>query len=62
MKGDRVFNTGRVLIGAAYQPRRPAPEMSADMERLQRALLAPPRRPGVVMRALRALFRSNRHA
>jgi hypothetical protein len=37
--GARVFNTGRVLIGASYQP-RPAP-MDADSSLLQRALTDP---------------------
>jgi hypothetical protein len=36
--GLKAYNTGKVLIGAAYQP-RPRYELSTDSERLQRALL-----------------------
>lgn len=56
MKGDRVLNTGKVLIGAAYQPRQRL-QPSRDMERLQAALLAP-RRPAPSL--LRKLW--SRHA
>lgn len=36
--GLKVYNTGKVLIGAAYQP-RPRYDLSEDAERLQEALL-----------------------
>ena len=36
--GLKAYNTGKVLIGAAYCP-RPRYEVSSDSERLQRALL-----------------------
>jgi hypothetical protein len=38
MNGERVFNTGRVQIGSAYQP-KPNTSMDKDALRLQRALL-----------------------
>lgn len=38
MKGERVFNTGRVGIGIQYQRARRV-EMDADAQRLQGALL-----------------------
>ena len=36
--GLRAYNTGKVLIGAAYHP-RPKYDLSKDSERLQQALL-----------------------
>jgi hypothetical protein len=39
----RVYNTGRVRIGLAYEPPRRV-EMSLDAERLQLALLRRPNR------------------
>lgn len=36
--GDRVFNTGKVHIGASYHPVRVKP-MTYDAERIQKALM-----------------------
>lgn len=36
--GKKAYNTGKVLIGVAYQP-RPRYDLSLDSERLQEALL-----------------------
>lgn len=43
MNGQRVFNTGKVAIGIAYEP-EPYVESDRDMLRLQRALMSGGRR------------------
>ena len=43
MNGQRVFNTGKIQIGLAYQP-KPYVESDKDMLKLQRALMGTGRR------------------
>lgn len=43
MNGQRVFNTGKIQIGLAYQP-KPYVESDKDMLKLQRALTGGRRR------------------
>lgn len=59
MKGSRVHNTGKVLIGLAYEPPRQRCVTTADASRLQAALLAKPR-PNSLQRLLRQLRKDNR--
>ena len=59
MKGRRVYDTGKVLIGLAYEPPRQRCLPTADMSRLQAALLAKPR-PNFLQRLLRQLRKDDR--
>ena len=59
MKGRRVYNTGKVLIGLAYEPPRQRYVPTADASRLQAALLAKPR-PNFLQLSLRQLRKDNR--
>jgi hypothetical protein len=49
----RYFNTGKVLIGCAYQ--RPLPRIEGDAHRLQTSLIQPGRRVPEPLRLVAAL-------
>lgn len=52
------YNTGKVLIGSRHYDTYRAPQMDAEAERLQRALLNAPRvdREGILIVVLSALI------